>query len=206
MCRYNSTLSSLLKLTAFSCDSYNTSQIRLFSSNDNQRDGTGSGQDRGISTAAPRELAEPFVETRRSMARPIPVTDSALDIPKTGPGSATGPSSTFSHNYNARSVSPTVGNYFGLSRRRGSIWTTISHPEAVHSEGEPEDQEHSTSWAVSALRRATLGFLGNRESCEEGSGEDDKNSNNEEEEFEDIAEEVEEYEEVDDLMDIFGHR
>lgn len=141
------------------------------------------------------------------MARSIPGTDGALDVPGSSRETGTGQPSTFPHNYNARSVSPTVSNYFGLSRRRGSIWTTISHPEVIHSEGEREEEEHGGSWAVSALRRATLGLLGNRgNQSEHESGEEDNHANDLDDEFEDVLEEVEEYEEVDDLIDIFGHR
>ncbi|WEW55644.1 hypothetical protein PRK78_001076 [Emydomyces testavorans] len=187
------------------CDSYNTSQIRLFSTNDGQNDETDSHQDRGIPISRPRDSNDSATESR-TMARSVPGMDGASDLPGPVLGGEEGtlPSSTFPPSFNARSVSPTVSNYFGLSRRRGSMWTTVSQPEVIHSDSEHE--EDGSFWAVSALKRATLGLLGRRayeseEEKEDGDEEDDGMNDQEGE-----PAEGEDDEEIDDIIDIFGHR
>ncbi|EAS31712.2 CHY zinc finger domain-containing protein [Coccidioides immitis RS] len=197
-----------LGLKCDTCDSYNTSQIRLFSTNNDQNDEPVSRQGSGILISIPRIPNDLSVENR-TIARSIPTADGSSDALGSIMGSGSRAIPALPQSYNARSVSPTVSNYFGLSRRRGSIWTTISQPEVIHSDS--ENDERGSFWPVSALKRATLGFLGSREYDSEEEKDDDEEqddyededpANDQEEELED----GEDDEDIDDIIDIFGHR
>ncbi|KAI1979370.1 hypothetical protein LOZ51_003449 [Ophidiomyces ophidiicola] len=153
------------------CDSYNTTEIRVYNENSDTLPPSGA------------------TLSNRSLARSIPGVD--------GPSGSLTAGTQQSRSLNARSVSPTVSNYFGLSRRRESIWTNPSQPGAGNS---AEDNEYREN--ISTLRRATWNLLGS--SWRSESGEDE--AIDFEEDADDEKEDEDEDEETGDIIDIFGHR
>ncbi|KAI1915717.1 hypothetical protein LOZ61_001389 [Ophidiomyces ophidiicola] len=161
------------------CDSYNTTEIRVYNENSDTLPPSGA------------------TLSNRSLARSIPGVD--------GPSGSLTAGTQQSRSLNARSVSPTVSNYFGLSRRRESIWTNPSQPGAGNSAEDNEYRENSANtsfWPVSTLRRATWNLLGS--SWRSESGEDE--AIDFEEDADDEKEDEDEDEETGDIIDIFGHR
>ncbi|KAI1909821.1 hypothetical protein LOZ65_006472 [Ophidiomyces ophidiicola] len=167
------------KLIVSSCDSYNTTEIRVYNENSDTLPPSGA------------------TLSNRSLARSIPGVD--------GPSGSLTAGTHQPRSLNARSVSPTVSNYFGLSRRRESIWTNPPQPGAGNSAEDNEYRENSANtsfWPVSTLRRATWNLLGS--SWRSESGEDE--AIDFEEDADDEKEDEDEDEETGDIIDIFGHR
>ncbi|KAI1980770.1 hypothetical protein LOZ55_001027 [Ophidiomyces ophidiicola] len=135
------------------CDSYNTTEIRVYNENSDTLPPSGA------------------TLSNRSLARSIPGVD--------GPSGSLTAGTQQSRSLNARSVSPTVSNYFGLRKI-----------VPIHL------------WPVSTLRRATWNLLGS--SWRSESGEDE--AIDFEEDADDEKEDEDEDEETGDIIDIFGHR
>lgn len=182
----------------FRCESYNTAQITM-------RSGTleTDGEDNEVSRdrAVSYNLAD---HTCESMANPGLVADplngeNDLWRPSTS-NSSDGRSSRGIPRSRPQQMSPTVGNYFDLSRDSG--WTPSIFSSRRSEEG--SDAEEPGFWATSPLRKYALFRNRGLSSEDEDEGESESDSASNEEEEEDGIEEDDD----DDIdpIELFGHR
>jgi hypothetical protein len=178
------------------CESYNTAQLRLLSGADDINE---------------HDLVS------RSRVLPIPIPDHSYESlsatglgnePFTEPDSRWRPSTATSADGRTipsrqRAMSPTVGNYFEMSR--DTTWAASIFSRR-RSEGGNEDEDPGF-WATSPLRK--YAFFGSHDGSSGDESESDSDSGTteelEEDDDDDIALEEDDDDEIDPI-EIFGHR
>ncbi|KAI7977284.1 hypothetical protein EIK77_004700 [Talaromyces pinophilus] len=175
------------------CESYNTAQLRLLTGTDETTESELALRTRAIPVNIPDPSYEPISATSLGV-EPFDRTDSD---PRWRPSTAT----STDGRPRQRAVSPTVGNYFEMSR--DSTWAASIFSRR-RSEGGNEDEE-AGFWATSPLRKYTF-FRKHSGSSNEESDSDNESGTTDEIEDEDDNEVEEDEEDEIDAIEIFGHR
>jgi hypothetical protein len=185
----------------FRCESYNTAQITM-------RSGTGeadgedneASREEAISYNLPDHTCESIANSSL-VAEPLD-GENELWRPPTS-NSSDGRSSRDIQRSRPQQISPTVGNYFDLSR--DSAWAPSIFSSRRSEEG--SDTEELGFWATSPLRKYSLfrnrGLSGDEECDEEGESEGDSDSASNKDEDDGIEDDDD-----DDIdpIELFGHR
>lgn len=174
------------------CESYNTAQIRLLGDIDREISENGS-----LHTPRPASLRSNGIscDTEASETNGEAVSRSDVFLrPATSSSLDQRSEQTLLPQPHSRAVSPTVGNYFELSR--DSSWSPSLFSQR-RSEGETDPGVHSF-WGSSPLRRYSL-FLMHGDSSDDESDVGGYRSNGELEEDDDDEDEI-------DPIEILGHR
>lgn len=191
------------------CDSYNTVQLRLLTGADETDDGHLTPR----TATLPVHIPDHGYDNISATSLVVEPFDSEAS-PRWRPSTAT---SADGHQLplRRRAVSPTVGNYFELSR--DSTWAASIFSSRRSDDG--NDDEESGFWATSPLRKYALFMKRRRSSNVEGNSandsgpsdeandeDDEDDEDDEEDEEEEALEEEDDDEEDIDAIEIFGHR
>ncbi|PGH17031.1 hypothetical protein AJ79_01415 [Helicocarpus griseus UAMH5409] len=201
------------------CYSYNTSQIRLLTPDENYNHRTGrheASEPRDVH----RNMSIPIRMTRLQqnsdgnraisesampsvMSRSVPAHDISLSPPQT-PDQTTSYRRSFS-TMPLRSVPAMIGNYFGLHRRSDSSWSSGSHGE--ESKTANNDSDDIDFWGSKASR-PTFGIFGDGEDDDDEVILEDESESTDVSEDDGAQDDTEDDDDEDDVdeIDIFGHK
>lgn len=175
------------------CESYNTAQLRLLTGTDETTESELALRTRPIHVNIPDPSHESISATSLGV-EPFDRTDVNA---RWRPSTAT---STDAHS-RQRAVSPTIGNYFEMSR--DSTWAASIFSRR-RSEGGNKDEE-AGFWATSPLRKYSFFRKQSGSSDEESDGDSESGGTDEIEDEDDNEAEEDEDDEID-AIEIFGHR
>lgn len=195
------------------CESYNTAQIQLFSSNDpGEGDFAAHSSSREIPMPGAGHTPDANAENDALAAsefhsRSVPATEGFLRAPPVTPSRTTNRRSSYSTPYrsNPLSLSPVIGNYFGLRRHRES-----ERPTSSTIDEQPErnvDQSDEPGFWGRSRSRSKTGFFGDRMSLTDEEDDDyiDDEDDDDDEGTDGILDEYDDEDEGDSI-EIFGHR
>lgn len=175
------------------CESYNTAQLRLLTGTDETTESELALRTRAI----PVNILDTSYDVISATSLGVEPFDSADANPRWRPSTAT----STDGRPRQRAVSPTVGNYFEMSR--DSTWAASifsrRRSEGGNEEGEPG------FWATSPLRKYAF-FRKHSVSSDEQSDSDNESGTTDEIEDEDDNEVEDDEEDEIDAIEIFGHR
>lgn len=196
------------------CESYNTAQVQLFGSNDlDGEDSAAPSTSREIPMTRHRHPSDANAGNDASAeselhSRSVPAAEGYLGAPPVTPSRTSNRRSSYSTPYrsNPLSLSPVIGNYFGLQRHRESERPTSSTIDEL-PERNDDNRDQPYFWGRSRSRSKTgffgdrMGFIGGDDYVEDEDDDDD------DEEADDILDDEEDDAEDDeDSIEIFGHR
>ncbi|PGH28945.1 hypothetical protein GX50_08309 [[Emmonsia] crescens] len=209
------------------CYSYNTTQIRLLTTGDNNDENTHrreANEARDIS----RNISIPIRMARlpqssdgnhaltegtmlSTMSRSVPAHDTNTSL---GAPQPTDQTTSYRRSFSTiplRTVPAMIGNYFGLRRRSDSVWS-ISDPHGDEDNSRPtnNDNDDIDFWGSKASR-PTFGIFGDGKDDDdvvllEDEGESTDGSDGSDDDDDERQEDTEDDEDDVDEIDIFGHR
>lgn len=171
------------------CESYNTLQIRLFRGSNVENPGNDNRQDRRFSAPRPRSYSiDEIICPHNSETPPLVMSGS---VPGTNPHL----SQDDVFQSRARTVSPIIRNYFGLSRERDAAETSSNLSAKLSSDNKHDTKDDLGFWGATSLQYRYRLFGNDIEATNDESepsdGDDESLGNTEDEDEDDI--------------DIFGH-
>lgn len=182
-----------LKTDMSRCESYNTAQLRLLTGTDENNESELALRTRAI----PVNIPDTSYDSISATSLGVEPFDSANANPRWRPSTA----ASTDGRPRQRAVSPTVGNYFEMSR--DSTWAASIFSRR-RSEGGNEEEEPGF-WATSPLRK--YAFFGKYSgTSDEQSDSDNESGSTDEVEDEDDNEVEDDEEDEIDAIEIFGHR